>query len=303
MADSRYEQAKTLRGEGRLAEASAVLTSLLAERPGDVGALYALAVCQLDLGERARARETLRRVIAAHPGHYGAEYQLGRLLQDQGDLAGAAARYRNVLAVNDYADTEARLRQCERAGAVPPVRKMIEQSYVAERGNPGMTLRLRARHILPFGSVATLLSMVFFARPFFAFVDPEATYPLAQLLMLAALLLLMNIALSPITVYIRTRAYTTQLYDYGMDVSTGVFRRSRQFVWYYQITEPPTYVRDAREYLTHTASLLISYNNTATTTVRMKLRGIGSPREVEQMRSYLQSRIPAERLPIRGPWT
>ncbi|MEU2256817.1 tetratricopeptide repeat protein [Nocardia xishanensis] len=301
MPDPRYEHAKTLRRDGRAAEASSVLTALLAERPGDIGALYALAVCQIDMGERGHARENLRRIAGAHPDHYGAHYQLGRLSQDEGDLRAAAVHYRQVLAVNEYADAAARLAQCERATAVPPVRKMIEQSYVADRGNLVHSLRLKARHILPLGSIAGVLLALVTVR----FLDTmtraglEVAYPLV----LIVLALLLNVALSPITIYIRTRMYTAQLYDYGMDVSAGVFRRSKQFVWYYQITEPPTYVRRPANYLTHTASLIVSYNDTAATTVRVQLRGFGSPRQVDQIRSYLQSRIPSERLPIRGPWT
>ncbi|MBF6298919.1 tetratricopeptide repeat protein [Nocardia amamiensis] len=42
-----------------------MLTQLLAERPGDIGARYALAVCQLDLGLRREARESLLQVVHA----------------------------------------------------------------------------------------------------------------------------------------------------------------------------------------------------------------------------------------------
>ncbi|WP_040787157.1 tetratricopeptide repeat protein [Nocardia pneumoniae] len=302
MPDPRYEHAKMLRRDGRAAEASAVLAQLLADRPGDIGARYALAVCQLDLGRRREARESLLRVVDAHPGHYAAEYQLGRIQQDEGDLAGAAARYRKVLAVNDFADAEARLHQCERATAVPPVRRMIEQSFVADKGNDRKSLRLRGRHILPLRSAGILVLMIL-AIPLLRLIDVEGGLLLVYPMFLLALGLVANILLSPLTIFIRTRMYTAQLYDHGMDVSTGVLRRVKQFVWYYQITEPPTYVRKPLNYLTHTASLSVSYNDTASTTRRVELRGIGSPREVEEVRGFLQSRIPPERLPIRGPWT
>ncbi|WP_156371395.1 tetratricopeptide repeat protein [Nocardia arizonensis] len=302
MADPRYERAKALRGEGRVAEAEAVLRALAAERPDDVAALYALAVCRIDLGQREQARATLLRVLRAYPGHYEAEYQLARFAQEDGDLVNAAAHYRNVLAAADYADAEARLRQCERGAVVLPVRQLIEQSHVADPGTPKWRLRLLARHILPLGSIAVLPS-VFVAVNLADVVDFDGGLLLVYVLMLAVAAAVVNLALAPITIYLRTRAYTAVLYDHGMDVSAGIFRRSKQFVWYYQITEPPTYVRTLRDYLTNTASLAISYNNTATTTSRVVLRGIGSPRRVEQVRSFLRGRIPAERLPIRGPWT
>lgn len=101
----------------------------------------------------------------------------------------------------------------------------------------------------------------------------------------------------------RALLYGADLHEYGMDVRTGVFRRGAQFIWYYQITEPPTYLRNITSYLTRTASLRISYNNTASTTKYTELPDIGTPRQVEEIRGYLQSRIPPERLSIRGPWT
>src|SRR5690349_770024 len=76
VADPRYDQAKAFHQNGSPAEASTLLTELLAEHPGDIGARYALAVCQLDLGLRAQARANLRQVIEDHPGHHAAEYLL-----------------------------------------------------------------------------------------------------------------------------------------------------------------------------------------------------------------------------------
>ncbi|WP_162184919.1 tetratricopeptide repeat protein [Allokutzneria albata] len=335
MADPRYEQAKALHRNGRPAEASALLTDLLAEHPGDVGARYALAVCQLDLGARAEARANLRQVIEDYPGHHAAEYLLARELQDEGDLVGAAAGYRRVLAVTEHPEAAARLHQCERTTGIPPVRRMIEHTHVADRGNPVGRVRTRARHLIP--SVVRALAVLvllywlpalagavggmigrnvavlegrnlrtqqrfseeyeLIVRAFIA--GTPLGVILGLLLVLAWIYLIVTLAAVPLQALLNG----ADLYEYGMDVHTGVLKRSTQFVWYYQITEPPTYLRTLSSYLTHTASLRISYNDTASTTAQLDLSGIDGPQQVHALRTYLQSRIPSERLPIRGPWT
>ncbi|AHH99119.1 hypothetical protein GCM10010174_68810 [Kutzneria viridogrisea] len=318
MADSRYEQAKALHRDGRTAQARAVLLDLLAEQPGDLGARYALAICLIDLGETPDAQAQLRQVLADHPQHYEAAYQLGCLLQDEEQYEQAAAAFRQVLAVTDLRDTADRLRRCEAAlgGSVPqppsgppPVRRLIESSHVASRGQLVMSLRLKARHILPLRS-ATAVVLILLAqglsRPTFSvnrIIYIYTGYSTVTLLALVNWLLVGYLVLALLSLALRARMYTAEIYEYGMDVSSGILRRTRQFVWYYQITEPPTYLRRLSNYLTHTASLVVSYNNTASTTATVQLRGFGSPQRVDEVRSYLESRIPPERLPIRGPWT
>jgi hypothetical protein len=325
MADPRYEQAKSLHREGRTAQARAVLVDLLADEPGNVGARYALAICLIDLGERQGARDQLRQVLTEYPQHYEAAYHLGRLFQDDGRYNDAAEAFRQVLAVTELRDTRERLHRCEAAlgpppldgpatshdadapapvtgipvaPGPPPVRRMIESAHVADRGEPKRALRLQGRHILPLKSF--FFAVLTFTAPGLA---PLVGMTVRLPFLLITGVLLLNVLISPVTIMVRTRMYTAQLYEYGMDVSTGVLRRSKQFIWYYQITEPPTYVRTLTSYLTNTASLLVSYNNTASTTVQVELRGIGSAKQADEVRAYLQSRIPPERLPIRGPWT
>ena len=335
MADPRYDQAKALHQNGNSAEASTLLTELLVEHPGDVGARYALAVCQLDLGLRAQARANLRQVIEDHPGHHAAEYLLARELQDEGDLVGAAAGFRRVLTVTEHSEAAARLQQCERGTGIPPVRRMIEHTHIADRGKPVRRVRTRARHLIPsvVRPVAVLLLLYWLpalsgtvggmigrtvaasegmpARTQQRFSDEYeltvrafiAYTPLGLVLGLLLVAAWIYLIATLVAVPIRAMLNGADLFEYGMDVHTGVLKRSTQFVWYYQITEPPTYLRTLSSYLTHTASLRVSYNNTASTTAQLTLTGIDGPSQVHELRSYLQSRIPSERLPIRGPWT
>ncbi|OHV39757.1 hypothetical protein BBK14_32860 [Parafrankia soli] len=108
---------------------------------------------------------------------------------------------------------------------------------------------------------------------------------------------------SPVTILVKSRTNGADFYEYGVEIKSGFVRRSIQFVWYYQITEAPTYVRSFADYFTNTASLRIHYNPSATTVERVEIAGFGSPDEVKWIGGYLESRVPPERIVIRGPWT
>ncbi|MCK9930490.1 tetratricopeptide repeat protein [Frankia sp. Mgl5] len=94
------------------------------------------------------------------------------------------------------------------------------------------------------------------------------------------------------------------LYEYGLDVRDGFLRRSVQFIWYYQITEPPIYRRTMTNYLANTASMSISYNESGAASVRkIDLTAIGKPADVLLLGRRLESRVLVERARFRGPWT
>ncbi|MFF3444188.1 tetratricopeptide repeat protein [Streptosporangium sp. NPDC002721] len=96
----------------------------------------------------------------------------------------------------------------------------------------------------------------------------------------------------------------SDVYEYGVEIKRGLIRRTVQFIWYYQIVESPSYLRTLSSYFTHTASLGIRYNdNGASSVTRIEMSGVGTPALVKKVGRYLESRIPSERLPIRGPWT
>lgn len=203
----------------------------------------------------------------------------------------------------------------------PPVRRMIDAVHVADRGTIIMTTNLKLRYLTPLlvkllapavivvliPSIVTAIverlpdGVASYGLQLIAFLDK---YAFQEILGWAAVLLWLvyvPIVLLAVTVY--SRMNSACLYEYGMEVSSGAINRSKKFIWYYQITESPTYVRTLRNYLTHTASLKMNYDHTASTTERVELIGIGTPKEVDEVREYLQSRILPERLPIRGPWT
>lgn len=94
------------------------------------------------------------------------------------------------------------------------------------------------------------------------------------------------------------------LYEYGLEVRDGFLRRSVQFIWYYQITEPPIYRRMMIDYLANTASLSISYNESGPASVRnIDMTAIGRPADVIRLGRRLESRVLVERARFRGPWT
>ncbi|MEV4475300.1 tetratricopeptide repeat protein [Nonomuraea sp. NPDC049504] len=103
---------------------------------------------------------------------------------------------------------------------------------------------------------------------------------------------------------LNSRINGSDVYEYGVEIRRGLVRRTVQFIWYYQIVEAPSYLRTLGSYFTHTASLGIRYNdNGASSVTEIEMSGVGTPALVKRVGRYLESRIPAERLPIRGPWT
>jgi hypothetical protein len=102
---------------------------------------------------------------------------------------------------------------------------------------------------------------------------------------------------------IRAHLYHVSFHERGLEIARGVLHRRKQFIWYYQLTEDPSYTRTPATYLTHTATLRLTYEDTHTTVRVLDLAGIGSPGEVEQLRGYLETRRLAERAAMRGPFT
>ncbi|ACZ91455.1 hypothetical protein Aros01_01023 [Streptosporangium roseum] len=134
----------------------------------------------------------------------------------------------------------------------------------------------------------------------------DLNWPAADSLILAAgtTALLIILILGIPAVLLNSRINGSDVYEYGVEVRRGLIRRTVQFIWYYQIVESPSYLRTLGTYFTHTASLGIRYNdNGASSVTYIEMSGVGTPARVKGIGHYLESRIPAERLPIRGPWT
>ncbi|WP_285585305.1 tetratricopeptide repeat protein [Herbidospora sp. NBRC 101105] len=357
-----YTRASELRRRGRPQEAIPLLEGFLETAPGDVAARYALAVCLTDLGRTAEAAAQLLRVLDRMPGHYEAAYRLGRVLQADGDRAGAADAYRRVLEVTEFRDARERLRECEEPVAgepgsevPPPLRSLVDDRRVVDRGRLVAPLRLKARHLIP-GTLGKALLAAAAAVPVSSVYAGGESAPLAALLAvalfggpkIAAGLLLLAVAAGiasgvidwPVIMYgnlrlgvdwpapslllvavvttaalvivivgipaalLNSRINGSDVYEYGVEIRRGLIRRTVQFIWYYQIVEAPSYRRTFGTYFTHTASLGIRYNdNGASSVTHIEMSGVGTPARVREIGRYLESRIPAERLPIRGPWT
>ncbi|WP_309116121.1 tetratricopeptide repeat protein [Saccharothrix sp.] len=94
--------------------------------------------------------------------------------------------------------------------------------------------------------------------------------------------------------------YQVVVFERGIDVAEGLLRRSRRFVWYYQLTEEPAYERTALMALMNVASLSFIYNDASSTTKHVVLEAIGTEETVEALRRYIEERRLVERISIRG---
>jgi len=279
----------------------------------------------LDNWESAITAYQLAAALTDHPGaRAGLHRCRSRLMQNQ-RLSGSPVNRPDVgVSAN--------------AGGLPDgprtVRKIIDESRRAERGDLVRRVHRQARYgLAPVVAAVIILILVQFLpsiltaaiRPMFASGDngyggssdysimvahnavTQSNYSgpvtLSLLWLLLHVLTWLYLAITLIMVPIRTRLYSVDLHEHGMDIRVGMLRRRAQFIWYYQITEPPAYLRNITSYLTRTASLGIRYNNTASTAQYAELLGIGTPRQVEEIRGYLQACIPPERIPMRGFWT
>jgi hypothetical protein len=200
-----------------------------------------------------------------------------------------------------------------------PVRYLVDQYYLADRGQvTGIgRVRQKVRHraatiarvtleavavtVLPL--IVTAVLHRFPPEPGAAAHLPSLEGPLHRAVLLAIGVMWIRAGIKTTIALVQSLMYSVVFHERGFEVATGVLHRRRQFIWYYQLTEEPVYARTPVMFLTHTASLQVSYNHTANTVRNMELSGIGSPREVEQIRAYLETRRLAERSPMRGSLT
>ena len=321
-AGARYALAVCLIDLGQEQDAESHLRQVLTDSPQHCGAAYLLGRLLQAQGDYHHAAAAFRQALTVTDFQDSQD----RLRDCEAAMMQASPAPTSLGSGNDAANQ----------GPIP-IRKVIETSHVADRGKPTGKVRLQVRHLIPSAVRALIVAIVVASIPTIvvglAGAVGRAAYPnsygtppagavqiygnlysrrvtnfldnssLSIVLIWLSVAAWIYLAITILAIPIKSRMYAADLFEYGMDVRTGIIRRSKQFVWYYQITEAPTYTRKLTNYLTHTASLQFSYNNTASTTARAELTGIGSPKQVEEIRAYLQSRIPSERLPIRGPWT
>jgi hypothetical protein len=185
-----------------------------------------------------------------------------------------------------------------------PVRRLVAEHNLADRGSltPAGLVRQRRRYAAPAIARSTLEAVL--ATVASALLSTVIDHPRAPLVLsLAPAALWVRAGIITVVALVRAHLYAVTFHQRGFEVATGILNRRKRFIWYYQLTEEPHYVRTPGMFVTHTASLQISYNDDAHTARRLELAGIGSPREVEAIRSYIELRRLAERSPIRGPLT
>lgn len=181
-----------------------------------------------------------------------------------------------------------------------PARTIAEDTRVGDRG--GLThlgrMAQRTRHLLPSVAGPMAAALMVSAVPIILPLAATAN----RLLWLAAIVLWARALAAAGVAVLRSRLYRVTFHERGFDLATGVLHRRRRFVWYYQLTGEPTYLRTPLMFLTHTASLRVAYDDGGDVK-SVELAGIGSPAQVEHIRQYIETRRLAERIPMRGFFT
>jgi hypothetical protein len=182
----------------------------------------------------------------------------------------------------------------------PSARIVAEDTRVGDRG--GLThlgeVVQKTRHLLPAVAGPTAAALVVSAVP----IVLPLTATADRLLWLAAIALWARALIGAGVAVLGSQLYRVTFHERGFDLATGILHRRRRFVWYYQLTGEPTYLRTPLMFLTHTASLQVAYDDGGDVK-SIELAGIGSPAQVEHIRQYIETRRLAERIPMRGFFT
>jgi tetratricopeptide (TPR) repeat protein len=93
------EKATALTQKGDFDAALEALTTMLAESPDDVNALYMSGLCHLQKRQLDAAAASLERVVQLAPNFAAARVQLGALYEQRGDRERALASYDSALAL------------------------------------------------------------------------------------------------------------------------------------------------------------------------------------------------------------
>jgi hypothetical protein len=179
-----------------------------------------------------------------------------------------------------------------------------------ERGRPLLSLRLRARHLIPTVLGHLLLGLLV---PFATvLVDTELRLGLSHWPMdtvtVPLIVVLWALALaSPVVALVKSRTNGAVLYEHGVAVHSGLLGREAEFIRYDQLAEPPCYERPLANRCTRTASLGLRYHQPAEphdspadptdaeppSTTYIQLPGLGTPTQVHRIARYIASRTQA----------
>ncbi|XVV01803.1 tetratricopeptide repeat protein [Actinosynnema sp. CA-248983] len=193
-----------------------------------------------------------------------------------------------------------------------PIQRVVGRFNTTDRGKPHLATHqvIRYRVLTASGAVAraALVSIVPVAvdsvrgaldektradtAAAFDFLSAALPYPIFAMWLWAAIKLVRSV--------LYALRYQVVVFERGIDVAEGLLRRSRRFVWYYQLTEEPAYERTALMALMNVASLSFIYNDASSTTKHVVLEAIGPEETVEALRRYIEERRLVERISIRG---
>ena len=192
-----------------------------------------------------------------------------------------------------------------------PAWELARSPFGADRGDLVETFRQRVRHLLP-GLLSVLLAAVGITlikvvvpailaqipaatRHQLPHVPPslsEAWHGFSTLVLLLAWL---TVGLLFLGIFVRAWRYQVYVFEHGVEVDRGVFHRTVEFLWYYQLPSEPRYVRTTSMFWTRTATLVVKYNDSQWTTKDLTLDGIGRPRQVRRLQQFIESRRLTER--------
>lgn len=177
------ERAAALIGEGRLEQAEAALSRLLAATPRDANALNLLGVVRARQGRAGEAEELFRRAVEASPSLVPAHVNLARALAVRGDLDAAAASARAALALDPSREDAVSILAgiaagLTRAGRPDRALALVEAAGSARRSYPLLMASAEAHEAAGDRAGATTsYEAALAARP----EDPRALVELARL--------------------------------------------------------------------------------------------------------------------------
>jgi len=285
------------------------LRGVLAADAGRADDAYTLGCLLQHQGEYHEAEEAFRAVAAVSPSYRDVQQRLAQCAARDGAAVAVPtvvlADLPRVITANGRALPQGLL----------SARRIVDDYGSGDVGELVQACRQQVRYHLPAMArsitVPVLITLLLVSLPTIVRLLPSAiSQPLALppsgvhlLHVLAELLLVVCCLRAAGTVgwlTIEARCYKINIYQRGVDVSSGVFRRQKRFIWFYQLTEEPQYLQTFATVVCHTASLALHYNDASSTTQDTTLEGIGSPAEVEGLRGYIKFRRLAERGPMKG---
>jgi tetratricopeptide (TPR) repeat protein len=147
-ADRAFQEASTLHGEGRLADAERRYRAALAVEPGHAGALCYLGLLTAQLGRLDDGAALLRQSIERNPGGAEAHNHLGAVLQQLGRHREAVVCHERAIAlVTNYPDARLNLAAAQQAlgrplEAIGGLRQLLADhpDFAAAQYNLGLAL-------------------------------------------------------------------------------------------------------------------------------------------------------------------